>query len=113
MIEKELWVHILAYNPIRLLMTQSAMMACRKPTDLSFKHCLQLWLNYLHGTPTTRSESLVNLCDLTGQLRVRNRPGRIETRALKRRPKAYPLLMKPRAEARAIVKEFGHPKNLK
>jgi len=32
---------------------------------------------------------------------------------VKRRPKPFPLLMKPRAEARAQVKENGHPKKLK
>ncbi|MDZ4263308.1 MAG: IS4 family transposase, partial [Pseudomonadota bacterium] len=42
-----------------------------------------------------------------------NRPGRIEPRALKRRPNSYPLLMKPRDEARAGVLKNGHPKKLK
>ena len=32
---------------------------------------------------------------------VGNRPGRVEPRAIKRRPKEHALLTKPRAEARA------------
>lgn len=36
--------------------------------------------------------------------------GRIEPRALKRRANAYPLLTKPRKEARAEVREHGHRK---
>jgi len=50
---------------------------------------------------------------LIAQQRVGNRPGRIEPRNLKRRPKAFPLLMKPRVKARALVKKNGHPKKLK
>ena len=42
-----------------------------------------------------------------------NRAGRIEPRAVKRRPKAYPLLMIPRAEARLSVLKKGHPKKIK
>jgi len=44
---------------------------------------------------------------------VGNRPGRIEPRAVKRRPKALPLLTKPRGVARENVKLYGHPKKLK
>lgn len=42
-----------------------------------------------------------------------NRAGRIEPRAVKRRPKPFPLLMKPRDEARAEIRKNGHPKKLK
>jgi len=44
---------------------------------------------------------------------VANRPGRVEPRAVKRRPKPYPLLMVPRAQARQKVLQYGHPKKLK
>jgi len=50
---------------------------------------------------------------LVAQQRVGNRPGRIEPRALKRRPKSYPLLTKSRNQAREEVKKNGHPKKLK
>ena len=42
--EKELWVYLLAYNLIRLVMAQSALVADVLPRALSFKHTLQLWL---------------------------------------------------------------------
>ncbi|WP_200234866.1 hypothetical protein [Thiohalocapsa halophila] len=42
--------------------------------------------------------------------RVGLRPGRIEPRQRKRRPKSFPLLTKPRAEAREEVRLNGHPK---
>jgi hypothetical protein len=50
---------------------------------------------------------------LMAQQQVGNRPGRIEPRAVKRRPKAFPLLTKPRDMARENVRLYGHPKKLK
>jgi hypothetical protein len=41
--EKQLWVHLLAYNVIRLLMAQAASNAGVDPRGLSFKHTVQLW----------------------------------------------------------------------
>jgi hypothetical protein len=32
---------------------------------------------------------------------------------VKRRPKPYPRLMKPREQAREDVRKYGHPKKLK
>jgi hypothetical protein len=113
MIVKEIWVYILGYNLIRLVMAQSAAVTGLRPADLSFKHCLQLWLNYLQQTATLDEAKIVLLLTLMAQQRVGNRPGRIEPRALKRRPKAYPMLMIPRTEAREIVRKNGHPVKLK
>jgi hypothetical protein len=42
--EKEMWVYLLAYNLIRLIMAQSALVADVLPRALSFKHTVQLWL---------------------------------------------------------------------
>lgn len=110
---KEIWVYLLAYNLIRLMMAQSALLADIEPRSISFKHCLQLWLNYMQHSQGLDDENLGILFQMMAQQRVGDRPGRIEPRAVKRRPKAYPLLMKPRNEARAEVKKYGHPKKLK
>ncbi len=40
----EIWIYFLAYNLIRLLMAQAALLADILPRQLSFKHTLQLWL---------------------------------------------------------------------
>jgi len=112
MATKEIWVTLLAYNLIRLMMAQSAVLVGESPRALSFKHCLQLWLNWrqvCHG----KGLEYALLFELMAQKRVGKRPGRIEPRAVKRRPKAYPLLRKPRNEARQHVLDFGHPKKLK
>jgi len=110
---KEVWVTLLGYNLIRLLMAQSASLADVLPRCLSFKHCLQLWTVWCQRVPTTEIDRYLLLFELMAQQRVGNRPGRIEPRAVKRRPKAYPLLRKPRQEARQQVLDFGHPKKLK
>ena len=105
--EKQLWVHLLAYNVIRLLMAQAACKAGVDPRGLSFKHTVQLWTEW-----TARG-----LCAVTGnqrlfvliaQSKAGHRPGRIEPRMRKRRPKPYPWLKVPRAQARRHVQHHGH-----
>jgi len=48
MVLKEIWVHLLAYNLLRLMLAQAALIAGLTPRQMSFKHCLQLWLASLH-----------------------------------------------------------------
>lgn len=114
MAEKEIWVYLLAYNLIRLLMAQAALLADINPRQLSFKHTLQLWVAWRqNGTGSYDDSQLTTLFILIAQQRVGNRPGRIEPRAVKRRPKPFPLLSKPRSVAREDVRKCGHPKKLK
>ena len=113
MAQKEIWVYLLAYNLIRLMMAQSALLADIAPRTISFKHCLQLWLIAIQKIETTDDDQLCTLLLLMAQQRVGNRPGRIEPRAVKRRPKPFPLLTKRRVEAREDVKKYGHPKKQK
>jgi len=110
---KEIWVYLLAYNLLRLMMTQAALVAGITPRQMSFKHCLQLWLASLYKLDILDDEKLYAFLLLMSQQRVGNRPGRIEPRAVKRRPKAFPLLTKPREMARENVRRYGHPKKLK
>ena len=49
---------------------------------------------------------------LVSEQSIGNRQGRIEPRAVKRRPKPYSLLIKRRQEARAIIIK-RHPKKRK
>lgn len=104
---KEIWVTLLAYNLIRLLMAQAAQMSGSRPREISFKHTLQLWIAwYQRGLAV---DELVILLTLVAQQRVGNRPGRIEPRAVKQRPKPFPLLTKPRHIAQAEIRTHGHP----
>jgi len=112
--EKEMWVYLLAYNLIRLVMLQSALLADVLPRALSFKHTLQVCLAWraslMHPDDPESAEGLLTL---VAEQTVGNRPGRIEPRAIKRRPKPYPLLTQARAAAREKVRKQGHPKKLK
>jgi len=80
-------------------MAQSALLADITPRTISFKHCLQLWVTGIQILDLMDTNQLNHLFILMSQQIVDKRPGRIEPRAVKRRPKAFPLLMKPRAES--------------
>jgi Transposase DDE domain len=111
---KEIWVYLLAYNLIRLMMAQAAVLSDLLPRQLSFKHTVQIWLAWtVHGDSAERGAHIHGLFVLLAQQRVGDRPGRIEPRAVKRRPKPYPLMTQPREIARAHVRKYGHPKKLK
>ena len=84
--EKEFWAHLLAYNLIRLLMAQAAEHAGADPRDLSFKHTLQLCTHWAVRGLSPGPELFI----LIDQQRVGQRPGRIEPRQRKRRPKPTP-----------------------
>ena len=105
--EKQLWVHLLAYNVIRLIMAQAAHNAGVDPRCLSFKHTVQLWTEWV-----ARGLSANNDCGrlfvLIAQCRVGHRPGRIEPRMRKRRPKSFPWLKVTRTRARQKIAIHGH-----
>ena len=113
MVQKEIWVYLLAYNLIRLRMTQAAWLAECLPRQLSFKHTQQLWIAWDRHAGTAGETRLSGLCVLIAEQRVGNRPGRIEPRAIKRRSKPFPLLTQPRELAREHIRMHGHPKKLK
>ncbi len=113
MSEKELWVYLLAYNLIRLLMAQAALQAGVHPRQLSFKHTVQIWTEWvaqgLAGVAATHEEILFRTI---AQRTVGNRPGRLEPRARKRRPKSYQWLKVPRRKARQQIRRYGHLPNV-
>ena len=98
MVRKEIWVHILAYNLIRKVMAQAAFLGGKKPNTLSFKLALQFikafWQRGI--LDETDSEIYTKLLELIFYKTVGNRPGRIEPRCVKRRPKPFPRLQKSR-----------------
>lgn len=104
MVRKEIWAHLLAYNHIRALMVQAAEMAGISPLELSFTGALDT-LNAFsgelrHATGERYHQILANLLNAIAAHRVGDRPDRNEPRATKTRPKHYPRLQQPRAQAR-------------
>ena len=107
MVEKEIAVHLLAYNLVRAIMAQAAAFGHVEPRKLSFKAALQLIRAFgdnLRHAPNTRRKVCVQIL-LAGisQLRLRDRPDRVEPRAVKRRPKPFPLLTKPRSDLKKAL----------
>ena len=105
MVRKEIWTCLLAYNLIRQIMLQSARESGHSPRRLSFAAALQTiaasWLVMVLSDESAAGRLIeAALANLPGHL-VGHRPGRVEPRAVKRRPKPHNLLTKPRAEARA------------
>jgi hypothetical protein len=92
-------------------MAQAALLADQIPRQLSFKHTVQIWISWQQHAGGTHDAVAINaLLVLIAEPRVGLRPGRVEPRALKRRPKPFPLLTKPRQLAREEIREHGHPK---
>jgi hypothetical protein len=111
MVEKELWVNLLAYNLIRLLMAQAAIESGLQPRNLSFKHTVQIWTQWTSLHFAGQQDPHDILFKLIAQVTVGQRPGRLEPRARKRRPKPYPWLKVPRRLARQQVREHGYLPN--
>ena len=105
MVRREIWVHWLAYNLIRKLMTQAALTRERLPRAMSFAAALAAVATAWDHATAADAELLSKLAalqlDAIAASRAGNRPDRVEPRAIKRRPKPHKLLTKPRAAARA------------
>jgi len=103
MVQKEIGVHLLAYNLIRTVMAQSAFLFGLSPRKVSFKGTVQTLEAFRDKIALLSSVKLPALYDsllmAVAKHRVGNRTGRSEPRAVKRRPKAYPLLTIPRKQA--------------
>jgi hypothetical protein len=98
MVRKELWAHLLAYNRIRTAMAQVAESAGRHPRELSVAGTVQALAAFAKVLDT--AAGYASFVRVVLAYRVGNRPDRVEPRARKRRPKPYPPLSVPRADAR-------------
>ena len=105
MVRKEMWTCLLAYNLIRQTMLQSAHEAGLPPRVLSFTAAMQSiaanWLVVALSDDSLRALLIDAASAIPAEHVIGNRPGRVEPRAVKRRPKPHDLLNKPRAESRA------------
>ena len=109
--EKEIWVYMLAYNLGQLLMAQAAVRAAVLARQLSFKHAVRVWLTWSHKQFVSDvAEDLPALFRLISYVRVGRRPGRIEPRAVKQRPKPFARLQTARRKARRNITLYGHPR---
>jgi Transposase DDE domain len=104
LVDKEIWVHMLAYNILRQLMVTAAAKSGAEPREMSYKATLQALTAFREAMRMAQPERRGQLWDALfvaiAYDRVGDRPGRVEPRAKKRRPKQYDLLNTTRAEAR-------------
>lgn len=111
MVRKEIWMTLLGYNVIRAMMVEAAQKHQREPRRLSFTGAWQTLVEFgpglRAGSPQERRGLWRILLDTIAGDEVGNRPDRVEPRARKRRPKPYPLLMKPRQQAKAALLKAG------
>jgi len=105
---KEIYMHLVAYNLIRALMWQAAQEYDRPLHRLSFAGTVQRfnvvapYLDLFCGTAKAVMLYRLLLKWIAGDL-LPYRPNRIEPRAVKRRPKEYALLNRPRQEMRKAL----------
>jgi Transposase DDE domain len=100
MVRKEIGIHFLAYNFIRIIMAEACSQYNVIPTQVSFKGTVQLLNNFMPYFVTSNSKKnrimYDELLKCIVKNRVNNRPGRVEPRKVKKRPKPYDVLNKPR-----------------
>lgn len=109
MVHKELEMFFIAYNLIRCLMADAAKIHGVPIDRLSFKGTVDSVRQFSVAiaqarSQTKRKELIARLLELIAQDQVPERPGRREPRAVKRRPKPYQKLNRPRH----VMKEMQH-----
>lgn len=108
MVEKELWMHVIAYNLVRALMLEAAT-SHRVPLErISFKGACDAIRNWApviaQATAHDRDGLIAAMLRAIARNPIPYRPDRSEPRATKRRPKNYQRLTQPRH----IFKECAH-----
>ena len=113
MIHKELEMFLIAYNLIRCLMAQAGRQAGVAIQRLSFKGTVDGVRQFSVALAQARSrrkqrELLELLLETIAKDAVPQRPGRREPRAVKRRPKPFPILNQPRHKFKDVPHANRH-----
>jgi len=109
MVHKELEMFLIAYNLIRALMTESSAIHDVPLDGISFKGTVDATRQYSIAITQARSKKkqrqlVLELLAVLAKDQLPSRPGRREPRAMKRRPKPFPLLN----QHRRCFKEIPH-----
>ncbi len=105
MVQKEIWVQMLAYNLLRTLMWQAAQQTAVSPLRIS-EHCTRQQFNHFrpqlaHTSAQDRRRLYSCLLNVMTEQLVPLRPHRHEPRVSKRRPKSFPRMQQPRSILKA------------
>ena len=96
-VHNEIRMHWIVYNALRLLMWEAAQTRADSRSNISFKATLQALRQW-------RPEALADpsLIQAIADVGIMPRPGRRESRCVKRRPKPFALLTRPRHQMEEI-----------
>ena len=104
MVQKEIAVYLLTYNLVRWTMVNAAQLVKVPARTLSFAGARRMIWNFAgHLRRKTYRDTVYMTAVLLKSIAscvLPKRPGRVEPRAKKRRPKPLPLLTVPRQQAR-------------
>lgn len=106
MLRREIRAHLLSYNLIRRVIAQAASESRTSPRRISFagaKRTLDAFRVSLRIRGREWERTVEVMLGAIGRHRVGGREGRCEPRKVKRRPKDYSLLTRPRAVERAAL----------
>lgn len=104
---KELELVFIAYNLVRVVMAQASALYKGPMERLSFKGPVDALRQFSLAIARARSRKkqqqlMTDLLEIIARDQVPERPGRREPRAVKRRPKPYQLLNRPRHRMREL-----------
>jgi hypothetical protein len=107
MVHKELLMYLIAHNLIRCLMAEAASLHDVELDRLSFKGAVDATRHFSNALAKARTKKQRRrleavLLKILAEDQVPDRPNRREPRAVKRRPKPYPLLTRPRGKYKEI-----------
>jgi hypothetical protein len=112
MVKKEIGMHFLAYNFIRMIIAESCVKHDKFPWKISFKGTIQLLEKFmpyfLNSTEKKNRVIFAGMLRLIAKNKIGSRPGRVEPRAVKQRPKPFPRLNKARSiEKTRLMKKIN------
>ena len=103
MIRKEIAIYFMAYNLVWTVITQSSIIHEKIPRMISFKGASQLIIASASTIIKTANQCLMDIANAIllaiSSNPIGNRKQEPQPRAIKRRPKPYPLLTMPRRDA--------------
>jgi hypothetical protein len=109
MVQKEILMHLIAHNLVRLLMQEASLVWCVPVQRISFKGALDTFREFVAVMGCKRNARYARgvytrIIAAIAADQVPDRPGRREPRAVKRRPKNHQWLTAPRH----LFKEYRH-----
>jgi hypothetical protein len=107
MLHKELEMFFIAYNLIRCLIADAGVINDVELDRMSFKGTVDSVRQFSLAIAQARSNKqqqrlILELLEVIARDQVPDRPDRIEPRAVKRRPKPFPVLNKPRDQFKEV-----------